>query len=94
MHYQQFGLSRGHDAFSGEEVSAFKEHQKKKKKESKLKMLDSRRPLLIYDCSVVFFISFIPTGHLVGSNRTAALDFVDISEQCVFVRSFWCVFVC
>lgn len=67
---------------------------KKKKKESKLKMLDSRRPLLIYDCSVVFFLSFIPTGHLVGSNRTAALDFVDISEQCVFVRSFWCVFVC
>lgn len=58
------------------------------KKESELEMLYSCRPPLIYDCSVVFFCSLIPMEHVVGSNRSAALDFVDISQQCVFVRCF------
>ncbi len=34
------------------------------------------------------FCSLIPTGHLVGSNRTAVLVFVDILQQCVFIRFF------
>lgn len=83
MHYQHFGLSSGHDTFSRETVSPFKEHKKKSQRE----MLGSCRPSLIYDGSVVF-CSLIPMGHVVGSGRNAVLDFVDISEQCVFVRCF------
>lgn len=64
MHDQHSGLSWGHDTFSREMVSAFKEH---KKTRVGWFLQANAAPWLQGFCSL------IPKGHLVGSNKTAVL---------------------
>lgn len=70
MHYQHFGLSRGHETFSGETASAIKQQKKNKSEVGGALFLQATA--LIW---LGFFCLLIPTGSLMGSHRTAFVDF-------------------